>query len=854
MVSVSTIRPQNIAVNSISGTPVKKLSCCEKIRILVKKIFLAICNLFRCKPKKISLTLHERRCLATFNKFSIQPKYLPKLQRANSKGGDQILSELLTSKDEGVTPISLQATRQYLCEFSRDLGSIVTDIVYEHHFDKSLQGVQSNAAKYVNGIRSNALLLAPVFGQGATILSQLSEHKTSKAVTPTLQKPLSWLLKNQDKVALELRILQEVQNQGIVIPPTQKAEDYVEPILDWLFSFQQNPANPLPSFPGLFDDLKFEDTITKQVQKIIFNILVEKKIDELIEKLQKIVDRKLPEIMQKMMQVNTKKITDILSNRIINLLEKVSFPETIDKIMALFNEQVLAYLSAEKLSTEILDKAKQVTANPKLATHAAVNELGPVIANLTKVGEQVTKQRIFLTEFSQHKACHRRIKQLAEGSKQAGIDFNQFKKNLEKSYFPDLANMLISFILPAEKIQLPNGQVKEIDGITSIWQQLDLLDEFKELMQSIFEMGQEFFKPEIFQGITGLKAHIKSAVEGYFIDQAHEWLKPFITRVLQRQIEAVVLPESLTELAGYTIFPKLIELLIDTCASRVVYAKADTFGPLFYDLLDKTKKEASLKTIKGMLATQVPAQFNTFSMKDAKITPQLLENILSEFINKVNRYFIHASTTIPSFVRSKSALVLKAYSDVEDSKFGKKADELYGTLFDTLVFKLGNFGTITGWVSNLPVIKKLITSTMIPALEIARKSHEGLTIAVCDAIRSKYLTKPAMEKAMFGAPDPAIPTATINAKVKEGLGHIANFGHDMIVGAFKSGPIVKFLLGNPGTLNKLITDIFQKCFTDPILNYNLFFQMQEIFTDAVSSAAIDLREQQSLNPRKVTVQ
>lgn len=857
----STIAPQNpaLAISPAFPAPIK-LTCCQRICNIIKRVFQAFLNLFRRKPELITLSMEEKQCLATFKKFKTLPKYLPRIQKQPSITSTQNLQILLTNgADDSTNEPDMNVTRQHFVTFAQDLASIITKIIYEKKIQTSLQGVQAHSNQNIQTLRSCINLIAPVLGKGSKITARLMEHRFPIALSPSLQKTLSSLLNNKTRAHIEKAALKHLQ-ANTQLPSGQTLDEYITPILNWLMLFQQCPGGNQAAFTSLFDDPKFDEEVINQTSDTIFKILVEEKIEEGIEKIQKTANSKIPDLVLAMLLANSEKIATILANRVIDLLEQVNFPELIEKMFEIFNAQVLGHVAAVDVAPTIIEKAKQLMKNPSSVSSAVAAELAPIIADIQNCGEEATAQKILLTQFSQHKICHKRISTIVASSKHQAIGTSQFNQNLKKTFYPELANTLISLLFPEEKVEYSNGKTQYIDGMTIIWQQLILSDEFKKLMEGLSEIGNEILEPEIVNAIKGLQHPVSKAIENYAITEAKSFLRPFLSSVLQKQIKNVTQPSRLNELAAFSVFPAVSELLFTAFISTTINAKATVLGPMFFSRLDPaTNQKDVVRHIKAKVVEMIPDQLMSSTMKDANITPQFIEHALDPLIEKIHEFFLYAQvqfkTLNKTFHKDQSAETLLQYFNLDPHKQDKTLD-LCSTLFENLACKIGKFGnkaqpgTLSGF------FKKLLSATL-PIFDSSRRSHEMLVKGYSDAFRRNYLNKSSLEKILFGKPTPAPTPAIVDTKLILNIGHVATILFDLISRSAEQtrglSSILTPLIRTPHVLDELITVIYKKCFSNPILNYNLIFQVHDTVTIILNTIAQDLKEKQALNPRKVSV-
>lgn len=853
MGSTSTIQPSGTATaiySNLQSQKPRNLPIWKKIWRIVCLIFQAIANLFRSKKKNLALTPQEKNCLSVIRNYNTLPRYANRpCQSPSKKGGNTILSNSLEKviDDNAMSQHHLQKARKHLLLFGNDLAKIVCDVFFEKNYQSEIQKIQDNSDNYIQNFRTFSKVISTFCGHESMIISGIMQHKSTEILDPTLQKTLEWLLKNQNQASLMQKVLNLLRAQPITINPQHSFDDYLNPILGWLSQVQGDPQKAHGAFHQIFDPQKNDDEIIEFTLNAIVSALFEVKIEQIIQPIHKLFSAKLPDAIHRMILANSNKISELITNRAVDLLEKVPFPATIDKIFSIFNDQVLNYLNAEKISASIIEKAKKASNSPG-SSEAIEKDFFCVISDLKQLGEQGCKTKLFFSNFSQHESSHPRITKLAAASKHQLPTLSNFKTDLKKSFYPEFAGALISLLLPKEIKKLAGGQVQETGGLKVLWNKLIITDEFKEVIKAFKEYCREMFDPRLASVLNACQDPILAAIEENILFKAQMYMKRFLVGSLQSQIDNLTIPERLNEFVADAVLIAARDLLLCTLASNAIYTKAGEFAPLFFSLIDKPKdKEFVYKSIKDKLFTFFPSQCMAFSLKDANISMKEFDKIVTPLVEKLHHFITLASQAqkIAAFTPEKATTVLQEYFVVQDSKVEKNAHDLYMKFFNTITFEIGQFGSGTAWVCSFDSIKNRITSTMMPALNVVRNSHEGLSVLICDAFRKRYLSNAEMSKIIFGSNDPAVSAATTHERMNSNFKQIGNLVYDLILqAAEQSGSVVKFTVskilgGNSASIIKLISEVYHKCFGDPFLNYNLILQVHDVFMNALKTAADD---------------
>lgn len=836
-------------------TKFKKALLCIRICRCIVRFFRA---LFCCCRPNLRLSDREKKLLATYVKYRTLPHHKKKAVAST----DQHLEPV---KEEEETPQSIEpsrkraqgsAARQHVVQFARDYTNIFADVIYEKEISPLTKQFKSSVSSVSTHIKSFFSTFAPAIGKGTQLIFDLTQHRRRSALNPSLRTLLKWLLKDQDLGQLQKAIIDRLASQNIAPSQGKDIEEYVEPVIKWLTSFEKNPEGPQMPFAEVLNPHDFDSEVSETIQGTIFTLLMDAKIEAVIVNINDVLQDRLSEIVQVMISNNTAIITEFLAHRIIDLLEKVSFKDNVDKIIELFKNQVNDMLTAEKTSNEVFSKTKQMIEKAS-KTGSLPADLSVVAGDIKALGEEECKRKLLFAAYSEQPSCHKRLRQYISQLRHQPIDLAKFDKILKRSFFPDLASTIVELILPGEKRTLSNGTVQQVDGITLLWEQIVLPDEFKELIEQMKEATKEIFLPNIVKAMDELKNPILESIERHAVSEIQFRIKQALAKVLQEQIEKIVNPEHLNETMANSILPSLHHVLLYTYVCKIIVANAGSLAePFKKALLDPAQRDAQSEKIKKSVLDMTCRDFREFSLPSRDD----LSKMISPLIDDLSGYIAHGhAQKIPGLNEEKLKLILKQYFiDEDEGQEDESAHKLYGDLFDTLVFKLGRFGKYAEWAFGFKRIKRLITSGLLPGFEMARSSYETIAVKVCDALRVNYLDRQVAEDLIYAPPPAPVPTASTDQKLKDSLDSVSRLTYDLIVhvcsqekGRFATAILRKFIGATSSDVSALIGKIYKETLGRHALpNYNLIFHIHDTVIPSLQAAAKEIQEEDPLSSRR----
>lgn len=658
-------------------------------------------------------------------------------------------------------------------------------------------------------------------------------------------------------------------------------KDYIRPILDWLVCTDHSA--PLVK---RFEPLKLyqEDLIDKVFEKAI-SLLIEKQIDQYANIIEKTMERRLGKIVHHMMRVNAGRVSDFFTNRFSELISFVPFKEMFDTVIhEIVAAQIQGYISAERQVQDdkalLINVKKAAQIVPKDAVELEIKAKAQNhLASIEKHGgETAFFEHVFLESFGKERACSSHTQEIIHQQIELtlqGKDPSFSNKECQKETFTKLADQILALMLPSRKRLEANGQIEEIDPFTQLWEQLYFPPEFYQLENHIKELASEFITPEATSIVTRFMPN-SANIQSIFKSIVQDMLKKQLVKVIQLAFDKLTTPASLTELMGAEILPSINQQLVKIFIGQQLSYNIRTIAPMLWDILNSTgsKQEAHLLQLQTLLIEITKNKSRHFTS-----TAFFAE----EIENNGNSKLIYTDLTDKDWLRLSSDCInkfLKKLRQVQNNRIettGKNAplltkqeiatliadnfytpaqepDPIYGKTIMDLMFKVGD------WSNESLIklaIKDALSADVTNSLWEIRDSHVYLINTITESLSTSYLDKKRVTQICQALPK--VDPQFAEQKLAHQIALISAIMHDMIMDSaneksFMVKFVVKpFLSDHPTKLQNLIKTIYQKIFTNQMLNENLLLRAcQEVFKN-MDVAAKQLRKLENIKMQKINV-
>jgi hypothetical protein len=737
------------------------------------------------------------------------------------------------------------------------LSVFLNEKLTDHPFEEEV-----SAADYVNSI--------------------LNWVSTSEDQRPTLDE---WLLKNKKwdpvlakqlldkaqlfwndqidsekrKLYLSLEELLCEEFKETKVPPKQSIDnDYIRPILAWLLL--SNQSIPLNNIFGVVDAQK-EELIDKVFERLI-SLLVEKKVDQYSNFLEKTVQRHLGDIIHQTLQKNAVRVSDFFSERASELISKMAFTETVDSLIHnTMHQQVQGVNLSEEKREEEKQFLKKATAIANIVPDNAESLDAQIRAqnHLNSVakhgGNEAYLEHTLLEAYSKHPACNPFIKQMIEQEIQLvmqGKEAGSVRRANEKALYTNISETLLELMMPIRKRLGSNGEIEEIDPFMDLWDRLYWPNELHDLIKQYEDLTQEFATPETTALLEKIKLPAVEIIKKTFVVIAKDKLKKQLVSVVQAAFEKITDPEKVDKINAEDALPKINKNILEAFAKQELGRNLNQFAPMFYELVTADSAEQDgrrlqlqqrlIQTVTGKFEQFDPEEFYGVENEQAELDFKGLSDqewsvIAHSVVDELEKNILHAKINQVDFnpkttsLGEVSDILKKAYK----SEF-KDNNPNFGNLGMDILFKLGKFDN-EFWISYF--LKDKLSASITESVEPWRRTHKKLIETLTESLKSTFLDPAAVKELLTDTPPK--PNPLREQKLAHQIDVTARLAYDLIIASANGGVLgwgtKKFLKGNSDEINQAITKIYKKLFGNKMLNQSLIVNATEAIFKSLATAA-----------------
>jgi hypothetical protein len=616
------------------------------------------------------------------------------------------------------------------------------------------------------------------------------------------------------KLYLSLEEMLSEEFKEVKVPLKQTIDnDYIRPILAWLLL--SNHSIPLNNIFGVVDAQK-EELIDKVFERLI-SLLVEKKVDQYSNFLERTMQRHLGEIIHQMMQKNAVRISDYFSERFSELISTMSFTETFDSLIHnTFSQQIQAVsVSEDKREEEkqFLEKTKGIATiipNTPESLDAQIRAQNHLNSVLKHGGDEAFLEHTLLEAFSKHPACNPFTRQIIEQEIQLivqGKDPGVVRRASEKALYTGISENLLELMMPTRKRLGATGEIEGIDPFVELWDRLYLPEEFYDLVKQFEELTQEFATPETTSLIEKIKLPVNEIIKKTFVVIVQDKLKKQLVNIVGSAFEHITNTDKINEINAENSLPKLNKILVETFTKHELERNLKTFASLFHALVTSSSTEHddhSLKLQQELIAL-VKSKFgqfnpNEFYSKDVKkdettelaitgLTDEDWLGIAQSLVGNIEWMIRQSKINKVDFNPEKTTL--SEVTDILKKTFkgeSKANNPNFGNLSMDLIFKLGKFDS--EWLINV-FMKDTISTSITEAVEPWRQDHKKVIDTLTEGLKGTFLN-PEKVKALFSN-EPSKPAPFVKEKLTHQIDVTSRLAHDIIMGiANQEGLIAGF--------------------------------------------------------------
>lgn len=645
------------------------------------------------------------------------------------------------------------------------------------------------------------------------------------------------------------------------VPANQSIDNsYIRPILAWLLL--SNHSIPLNDIFGVVDAQK-EELIDRIFERLIC-LIVEKKVDQYSNFLEKTMQRHLGEIIHQTMQKNAVRVSDFFSERASELISTMAFTDTFDSLIhTTLHQQIHGInISEEKREEEkqLLEKAaniaKIIPTTPESldAQIRAQNHLNSVIKH---GGNETYLEHTKLEAYSKHTTCNPFIRQMIEKDIELilqGKEQDSFRRASEKALFTNLSEKLLELMMPIRKRLGTNGEIEEIDPFGELWDHLYLPDEIYDLVKQSEDLTQEFAIPEITSLLEKIKLPTIEIIKKTFVVITKDKLKKQLIGILQTAFEKITNPKKVDELNAENSLPTINKNILEVFAKQELGRNINQFAPLFHKLVTSEGPEHEtlfleiqqtlIRAFKSKFEQFKPDEFYAAENDQGQLVFSGLSNedwlkMAKNIVGYLEGNILRAKINQQAFNPKKTNL--DEIKDILKKSFKsefKANHPNFGNLSMDLIFKLGKFDN--EWLIGY-FLKDTISTSLTEAVDPWRQSHKKLIDVLSESLKETFLNTNAV-KALL-SDEPPKPNSLLDQKLAHQIEITSRLSYDLIMAIVKEEGMIasygakKILKGNSDILNQVILNIYKKLFGNRTINQSLMVNVCEGIFKSLSNAA-----------------
>ena len=358
------------------------------------------------------------------------------------------------------------------------------------------------------------------------------------------------------------------------------------------------------------------------------SFLVEKKIDQYTKVLEKTLESRLGEIIQQMLQKNASRIADFFSERLAELINSLSFPETIDALIHdTFHLQIQGIIESEndlEKQKEFLDKmalVAQITPTSDDTLDAQIRAQNHLNSVTIHGGREAFFKYLQLKKFNENIAASSYFKQCMTQQMQLtlqGKDPCLVRRSNENALYSGIAENLLNLMAPTRKKIGLNGEIEEINPFVELWDRLYVPEAFYALLKHSEELTQEFIIPETTELLKKIKQPAVEIIKSLFQSTTKDLLQKQLEVAVRKTFEKITIPENLNLHHAEKTFPNINSLLVETFSKQELGRNLSEFIPLFHKLITSVKSEHDkhFRMIQQTLIRLTKSKFHQFNPEE----------------------------------------------------------------------------------------------------------------------------------------------------------------------------------------------------------------------------------------------
>ena len=758
----------------------------EKFKSLINKTIHVFADCVSGKPPVYALDVE-----ADFVEQSTGIRSLPPLTYPAAAAAPVLSDSLPAAKNTSVKLERLHTLPATLHTFIDHLRT---------HIKKQFLTPQfANLADSLNGV------LTPVKGF-STLLTSLNSDQSRMHLLTDLdlaQKPtknfktlMGALITNNPSRAQTL--LGDIQTDekittalaGLPYPKGQKLEDYIRPVLSWLFAVD---TRKVPYGLSLNDfcakelaitspGLKLDQNLLERVFQLHASYLNDTGLALFLEESRITLPKLLQDKTEKLLQSKTDLLLDILLERVDSLVNQIesNYTQTFDGTITALNETVIAANEASKA--------------PKK----------------------------FLAAFAQAKGCHPIIKQfLQESVGKTPAEKQKIYLELLNKHFKDTPEILVNLFFP------PDSESK--NGIAVLIDKLDVTGELNGFFDQVINQAYPFLTDELETSIrtnlqtllTSFKARAVTYVHKALLEGIQKGIQSIVKTVnsefLSQQLAVQVLPSLKNALASQMVQAVVLNAFKPPAAG-FFFAGSPTRFHLLFDQAVKRFQRGDIDALYNELFETNKSAFSQSELTQEEFN-QFVAPMMTKVFTQMKTKLSHEHEKLgdrEEVLKIVTALFINKKEISDEAK--RNINTTLGELVHSIAI-LGEAGTVASNASNFSIARNFLSTTISHSLVNFRLSSNTPIKLISDVLQD------LMQKDEFAAglvdtilkPKEKIETEQIDIKqeLETSIKEVGKILYDFVAA---SSPLYKglsaLMVGGPDSFANIITNITGKLIVD----------------------------------------
>lgn len=553
-------------------------------------------------------------------------------------------------------------------------------------------------------------------------------------------------------------------------------------------------------------------------------------MDQINHKLEALLLNKLPEIVFNLLKSNAEKITDEITGRIAELLEKIDLKDAIDRISYLVHNHIKDYIKAKEKILARLQAAEIEPHTPEAIDEYVESETPLSFASLPSVHETL-KDRVF--------GCGERHDKLL------------WERLVTKRSIAARTNAMVDLIFPTITIETED-EVKELDGISLLWDLIEFPDEFKSLLGEIEDFIYQFLPIEEAQANRIIES-IRQNTREIVVAIGNVKIKKIVADSFYKLYEALIPPENLSKvLAGY-ILPGIFDAVFGIHMQNILIQNSASLENIILDLQAGKDKETSKQKFIDTLFELAKCNSTTLNFESAGMTKKNFEvNFAKPMIDNIEKAIFDPALQ----EKPINEILIQLFSSAR----GENKDIYSETVMD-VIFKIGEFGSITEKVATL--FTGTISNLVSGVLNVLKMERFTVIDMACKKLHDHLGTKEAVKNLLR---ENRTVTDLSQERLERELKDLGALIHDIAMERLNASTTswwwtfvpqraaVKALIGHDSTkIENLLRRLINKLAHHEILNANLYFQLQDLALAILREANRQVNANQTLGPRMIKI-